>query len=88
MSEHKRSEPGHGTGFAMKRDPSDKRPNLEMRISLDRDYRRGDDLVIVGWKKDKLSASGNVMFSLKVSQPIKQASPAAASTSGDDDIPF
>lgn len=83
---------GTGTGFAMKREPNDNRPHLEMRIALDRDYRSGEELKIVGWKKDKLTAQGNVQFSLKVSQPMQtnvqrmgQAAPAKIS---DEDIPF
>lgn len=83
---------GSGTGFAMKREPNDKRPHLEMRIVLDRDYRTGEEIKIVGWKKDKLTAQGNVQFSLKVSQPLPTSSQrmgqAAPAKINDDDIPF
>lgn len=90
MSDYQ-AKPGTGTGFAMKRAEGDKKPQLEMKIVVDRDIREGEEIRIVGWKKDKLTSTGNVQFSLKLDDPSR--SKAGASSGGgrrnpDDDIPF
>lgn len=91
MSDYQ-AKPGTGTGFAMKRGENDKKPHLEMKIVVDRDIREGEEIRIVGWKKDKLTSTGNVQFSLKLDDP-NRAKPAGASAGSsrrnpDDDIPF
>ncbi len=90
MSDYQ-ARPGTGTGFAMKRAEGDKKPHLEMKIVVDRDIRAGDEIRIVGWKKDKLTSTGNVQFSLKLDDPNRKpagASEGAGRRNPDDDIPF
>jgi hypothetical protein len=82
------AKPGTGTGFAMKREAGDKRPNIELRLKLDRDYRAGDEIKVAGWKKDKLTSTGNVQFSLKIDSGEHQSAGGGGSSRRDDDIPF
>lgn len=88
MSDYQ-AKPGTGTGFAQKRPEGDKRPQLEMRVVLDRDYRAGEEVRIAGWKKEKLTSTGNVQFSLKISEPMPQGGGKGGSVRRpEDDIPF
>jgi hypothetical protein len=81
------TKPGTGTAFAMKRPEGDKRPVLEVKVVLDRDYRKGEELKLVAWKKDKPTSNGNVQFSVKVSEPMP-GGPQQSGRSMGDDIPF